>query len=121
MFRLMSGWLKTSKALSTSTIGKEEFEIFDLCTSYVNKCYENDVDLFRKVRSSAYEHGIDEEQVLMVYRLELRDYILNIRQENRVVAEKSHNSHDHTTNQQPRWPAGKGHAGSIHLGSRESM
>ena len=55
---------------------KEEFEIFAICSEYVEKTFNEDTEFNRKVQSVAYNYGTDIEQVLMVYRIELRDQVL---------------------------------------------
>ncbi len=55
---------------------KEEFEIFNICSDYVNEKFENDEGFSRTVQSAAYDYGTESEQVLMTYRIELRDSVL---------------------------------------------
>jgi len=56
--------------------GKEEYEIFALCVNYVENKFGNDKELTHTVNVAAYGNGTETEQVLMVYRIELRDCIL---------------------------------------------
>ena len=56
--------------------GKEEFEIFSICSEHVEKTFDEENEFNRTVQSTAYNYGTDTEQVLMVYRIELRDRIL---------------------------------------------
>ncbi len=55
---------------------KEEFEIFNACSDYVNEKFEHDERFSRTVQSAAYDYGTESEQVLVVYRIELRDSVL---------------------------------------------
>ncbi len=71
------GWaMENSGGLLNQARGKEEFEVFDICTHYVDSCFKENKEFIRIVKSVAYEHGIIDEQVLMVYRIQLRDQIL---------------------------------------------
>ena len=56
--------------------GKEEFEVFDLCVSYVDELFATDVDFKHTIRSTAYQHGTEPEHVLKVFQVELRDRLL---------------------------------------------
>ena len=70
-------WARTTAAeLRPSAEGKAEFEIFDLCVDYVAQLIETDQEMFREMRSGAYQHGIGMEQVQRVYEIELRDALL---------------------------------------------
>jgi len=62
--------------LGTWLIRQEEFEIFNLCSDHVKRCFDDNGEFNRKIQSIAYNYGIEIEQVPMVYRIELRDYIL---------------------------------------------
>ncbi len=62
--------------LEGDTAGKEEFEVFDLCVSYVQKHFTDDADFQRTVRATAYQHSTEPEKVLKVYQVELRDCLL---------------------------------------------
>ncbi len=56
--------------------GKEEFEIFEICKEHVNRSFAEREEFARIVKSAAYNFGIEEEQVLAVYQIELRDYVI---------------------------------------------
>lgn len=62
--------------LAKEAADKEEFEVFDLCVAYVEKVFAEDQDFQRSVRATAYQHGTETEQVLRVYQVVLRDYLL---------------------------------------------
>jgi len=57
---------------------KEEFEVFAICSKYVEKVLHSDEEFKRNIQAVAYDYGYvsDWEQILMVYRIELRDQIL---------------------------------------------
>ena len=61
--------------------GKREFEIFELCVEYVEQQIEGDENLATSMRSGAYRHGTDFEQVRKVYEVELRDSLLRMMEE----------------------------------------
>lgn len=65
-----------ASSLIDEAVGKEEFEVFDLCRKLVEKCAAEDSGFGRNVQATAYQHGTDEEQVLKVYQVELRDRVL---------------------------------------------
>lgn len=70
-------WARTNAPnLENEAAGKEEFEVFELCVSYVERLYQEDSEFERTVRSTAYERGIEPEQILKVYQVELRDRLL---------------------------------------------
>ncbi len=56
--------------------GKEEFEIFEACVEYIENIVTVDKELERKINATAYDKGTEKEQILMIYRIELRDQIL---------------------------------------------
>ena len=58
--------------------GKKEFEIFELCVEYVELQIESHEQLATSMRSGAYRHGIDFEQIRKVYEVELRDALLRL-------------------------------------------
>lgn len=64
--------------LVSGAMGKEEFEVFDICVDRVQTSFESDADFKRSVRAAAYAHGTDSEQVLKVYQVELRDRVLSL-------------------------------------------
>ena len=55
---------------------KEEFEIFEECLAYVVDLEEKDSNFKRIIASTAYNHGIDDDQIRKIYQIELRDRIL---------------------------------------------
>ncbi len=55
----------------------QEYEIFDLCIDHVQSRIDAEKPLRDTMRSSAYQHGIEMEQVRRVYEIELRDELLN--------------------------------------------
>ncbi len=70
-------WAQTNAPnLEAEAADKEEFEVFDLCVSYVEDQYGTDPEFQRTVKATAYQHGIEPEQVLKVYQVELRDRLL---------------------------------------------
>ncbi|MCY4260091.1 MAG: hypothetical protein OXC91_07490 [Rhodobacteraceae bacterium] len=54
-----------------------EFEIFGHCGDYVNSLAESDEDFNRMTIAGAYNNGTSQAEVLKVYQIELRDWILN--------------------------------------------
>ena len=56
----------------------KEFEIYELCETYVTHEFEPDEELDVRIREVAYEHGIDKTKVLVVFPIELRDALLEI-------------------------------------------
>ena len=66
---------QANKLLDTMR-GKPEYEIHDLCVEHVQREYEEDNALHEEIRSGAYEHGIEVEQVQKVFAVELRDELL---------------------------------------------
>ncbi len=73
------GWAESNvENLIGQTRDKQEFEIFDICSKHVAMLFSEDQEFNRKVKAAAYEYGYgsDTEQVLMAYRVELRDHIL---------------------------------------------
>jgi len=78
-------WAKESvDQLLSQTKDKEEFEIFDICSNHVDETFKGDDNFNRKVRSASYDYGYasDNEQILIIFKVELRDEILNIQQSN---------------------------------------
>ena len=67
--------------LAKKTSGKPEFEVFEVCVSYVEKQFDKDAEFQREVRAGAYEHGTDADQVKKVYEVELRDRLLQLQAE----------------------------------------
>ena len=62
--------------LRTLALGKEEYQIYDLCVDYVGKQIERDEDLKNTMRAGAYQLGTDLENIRKVYEVELRDELL---------------------------------------------
>ena len=58
--------------------GKKEFEVFELCVEYVEQQIKGHEHLATSMRSGAYRHGTDFEQVRKVYEVELRDTLLRL-------------------------------------------
>ena len=56
--------------------GKEEFEIFELCVSFISEKFEKDPEFEKSVKANAYQIGTSEENVLKVYQVVLRDQLL---------------------------------------------
>ena len=72
------GWAENvASQLVEQARGKEEFEIFHLCSEFVKQSLKDDPGFSRTVQAASYNHGTEEEHVLMVYRIELRDIILS--------------------------------------------
>ena len=63
-------------ALLTQAQGKQDYEVYDLCTDHVQSRVDEEKTLRDAIRANAYQHGIDMAQVQRVYVIELRDAIL---------------------------------------------
>lgn len=73
----VSAWAeRTAPTLSARTQGKQPHEIQDLCFAYIVEEFQPDEDMDTKINASAYENGIEREQVLRVLAIELRDKLL---------------------------------------------
>ena len=73
----VNNWARThAPSLQANVAGKEEFEVFDICVSYVDGLFETDADFQRTVKATAYQHGTEAGNVLKVYQVELRDVLL---------------------------------------------
>lgn len=71
-----SDWAKeTAPAIAFEVAGKHPYEVQEFCLEYVkgNVLSEN---MQEKVKTSAFEHGLNKEQVLRVLAVELRDCLL---------------------------------------------
>ncbi len=55
---------------------EEEYEIFENCYNYVRNLDETDGDFRRKTSAAAYNSGTSQPEVLKVYQIELRDWVL---------------------------------------------
>jgi len=55
---------------------KEEYEVFDLCVQHVEAQYQNTPEFKARVRSTAYQFGIEAAEVLKVHEVVLRDSVL---------------------------------------------
>ena len=56
---------------------KEEFEIYEICTEYVQVLNDDD-SMKRTVAAYAYEHGSDSDSVLTILMVVLRDELLRL-------------------------------------------
>ena len=56
--------------------GSQAFDIHDACFDYVMDKYEPTDEERIRIRRSAYEHGLERDQVLQVIAIELRDLVL---------------------------------------------
>ena len=72
-------WVKQhAKALQNHALGKEEFEIYELCQDYIENQYRFTTEEKRKLHSLAYENGTTISQVYNVLIVELRDCLLKL-------------------------------------------
>lgn len=62
--------------LQANVARKEEFEVFEMCVSYVDGLFDTDANFQRIVKATAYQHGTEAVNVLKVYQVELRDALL---------------------------------------------
>ena len=69
---------RTSNTLQKSVLGKQPYEIQDICFDYVRDKLEPSVEQESKIKACAYESGIDKQQVLDVLAIELRDKLLEL-------------------------------------------
>ncbi len=67
---------KFAPGIVDKTIGKEEFEIFEICVDHISEKYNDDIDFQKVVRANAYQHGTNVENVLKVQQVSLRDCLL---------------------------------------------
>ncbi len=67
---------KFAPGIVDKTIGKEEFEIFEICVNHISEKYNDDIDFQKVVRANAYQHGTNVENVLKVQQVSLRDCLL---------------------------------------------
>ena len=71
-------WAQIEARKLIANIGdKEAFEIFEMCIAHVKTLLEEaDGDLEKRLRTAAYDHGINTEEVRKVYEVELRDAVI---------------------------------------------
>ena len=68
----------SARMLAVRAKGKLPFDIQDFCMRYVHHEFHPSADLEAKIKSCAYENGIDSKQVLDVLAIELRDKLLTL-------------------------------------------
>ena len=72
-----SDWAKeTAPAVAFEVTGKHPYEVQEFCLEYVKK--EDILSEEMQVKTSAFENGIQKEQVLRVLAVELRDNLLQM-------------------------------------------
>ena len=57
--------------------GKPDYEVQEMCFSYIDEEYTPPPEVETVVRKCAYEHGIERDQVMRVLGVELRDQLLH--------------------------------------------
>ena len=62
--------------LKTEIYGSREFEVFEKSLAYVVEQMDKDNEFSQAIRETAYQHGVDLEQIWKIYAIELRDYLL---------------------------------------------
>ena len=71
------GWAeRTAPTLADRAEGQDPYTIQEACFKYVADEFQPDADMEAKIRSSAFENGIDRDQVVRVLAVELRDQLL---------------------------------------------
>ncbi len=71
-----SAWAKqTAPSLAIQNRGKGHYDIQEFCLIYVEEKSNLSEEMDRKVKASAYNNGIEKEQVLKVLAVELRNVI----------------------------------------------
>ena len=71
------GWARrTAPKLVAGIEGQDRYAIQETCFEYVGG--KLDADMEARVRSCAYENGLDREQVVRVLAVELRDRLLDV-------------------------------------------
>lgn len=63
-------------ALTEEIEDKQPYQIQEFCFTYVKRKFSKDDDDLRRIQACAYEHGIEQTQVLNVYAVELRNALL---------------------------------------------
>lgn len=69
---------ETARMLAVRAKGKSPFDIQDFCMKYVHHEFHPPAALEAKIKSCAYDNGIDTRQVLDVLAIELRDKLLAV-------------------------------------------
>ena len=67
---------QTADGLLTEAKGKKEFEIYDICTQYVNDEFQPNDEQKKKIREVSYNHAIEPKKVMTIFKVELRDELL---------------------------------------------
>ena len=70
---------KHAPNLVDEATGKPEFEVYEMCVWHFMQQLDDDPMLVRTIRSAAYDHGTNEDEVRKVYEVELRDRVLALR------------------------------------------
>ena len=68
--------IQTADGLITKAKGKKEFEIYDICTQYVNDEFQPNDEQKKKIREVSYNHAIEPKKVMTIFKVELRDELL---------------------------------------------
>lgn len=72
-----SDWVKkVALTITSEDAGKHPYEVQEFCLEYVKREKVLSEDMQEKVKTSAFENGIQKEQVLRVLAVELRDQLL---------------------------------------------
>lgn len=69
---------RTAREVIDDVRDMEEFEIHEYCMDYVDSRFHEDEELSRKIRSTAYQHGLPRPNVTIVFAVQLRDELLQI-------------------------------------------
>lgn len=71
------GWAeRTAPTLADRAKGQDPYTIQEACFKYIADEFQPDADMEAKIRSCAFENGIDRDQVVRVLAVELRDQLL---------------------------------------------
>ena len=73
--------IATTTLAARSTDLTEEYELFELAETYVQEEFRPPEEFERRLKASAYNHGIKPDQVRRVLIVELRDAFLSLRNE----------------------------------------
>ena len=72
---------KLASVLVTRVADKPDYEVQEICFRYVAEEYTPPAEVETAIRKCAYEHGIEQDQVMRVLGVELRDHLLQGRPE----------------------------------------
>ena len=68
--------VQTANELLPKVQGKEEFEVYEVCSNYVKNDFQPDNEQDKRVREVSYNHGIEPHKAREVLVIELRDQLL---------------------------------------------